>query len=376
MLYSGLAHVIRPRTTRETPHLMISSQSLDFLKKLLDTPGPSGFEAAPAKVWREQAKKFAKVSGDVAGNSIAEVNSEGKPTIMLAGHIDEIGVIINYIDDQGYAYIQPIGGWDPQVLIGQRLRFVGRKGDVFGVVGKKPVHLIKQEEREKAAKFTDLWVDLGFKTKKEAESAVSVGDAGVIDSRTMEFPNGRLVSRSIDDRIGAFVVLEALKRYAEKPGAAKVVAVATTQEEIGYRGGGAGICATCIGPQMAIVVDVTFAIDHPGVEKKEYGEAAIEAGPVLTRGSIISPVVFELLRKTAEDKKIPISLHAAGRETSTDADAIHIAREGVATALVSVPNRYMHSPNELVSIQDIDHAAELIAHTCRAVSTKTDFTAR
>ena len=355
---------------------MISSESIGFLKRLLDTPGPSGFEGGPAKVWREQAKKFAKVSGDVAGNSLAEVNSKGAPTIMLAGHIDEIGVIINYIDDQGYAYIQPIGGWDPQVLIGQRVRFIGRNGDVFGVVGKKPVHLIKQEEREKAAKFTDLWVDFGAKSKKEAEEMVLVGDAGVIDSRTMEFPNGRLVSRSIDDRIGAFVVLEALRRYADKPGPAKVVAVATTQEEIGYRGGGAGICATCIGPQMAIVVDVTFAIDHPGVEKKEFGDAAIDAGPVLTRGSIISPVVFGLLRKTAEDGKIPVALHAAGRETSTDADAIHIAREGVATGLVSVPNRYMHSPNELVSIQDLDHAAELIAATCRAVTAKTDFTAR
>ena len=355
---------------------MISSESLSFLKKLLDTPGPSGFEAAPAKVWREHAKHFAKVSGDVAGNSLAEVNGGGKPTVMLAGHIDEIGVIVNYVDDQGYAYIQPIGGWDPQVLIGQRLRFVGRKGDVFGVVGKKPIHLIKHEEREKAAKFTDIWVDLGFKTKKEAEETISVGDAGVIDSRTMEFPNGRIVSRSIDDRIGAFVILEALRRYAEKPGAARVVAVATTQEEIGYRGGGAGVCATCIGPQMAIVVDVTFAIDHPGIEKKEYGEASIDGGPVLTRGSIISPVVFNLLRKTAEDRKIPFALHAAGRETSTDADAIHIAREGVATALVSVPNRYMHSPNELVSIQDLDHASELIAETCRQVTAKTDFTAR
>lgn len=355
---------------------MISAESLTFLKKLLDTPGPSGFEAAPAKVWREHAKKFAKVSGDVAGNSLAEVNGEGSPTIMLAGHIDEIGVIINYIDDKGYAYIQPIGGWDPQVLIGQRIRFSGRNGDVFGVVGKKPIHLIKPEEREKAAKFQDLWVDLGFKDKKGAEEAVQVGDAGVIDSRTMEFPNGRIVSRSIDDRIGAFVVLEALRRYSDKPGSAKVVAVATTQEEIGYRGGGAGVCATCIGPQMAIVVDVTFAIDHPGVEKKEYGEAAIEGGPVLTRGSIISPVVFRLLRDTAEKKKIPFSLHAAGRETSTDADAIHIAREGVATALVSVPNRYMHSPNELVSLQDLDHAAELIAEACRQVSASTDFTAR
>ncbi len=355
---------------------MLSPDAVTFLKKLLDTPGPSGFESAPAKVWREQARQFAEVSGDVAGNSIAEVNGGGKPTIMLAGHIDEIGVIVNYVDDQGYAYIQPIGGWDPQVLIGQRLRFSGRNGDVFGVVGKKPIHLIKTEDKEKAAKFVDLWVDLGARTKKEAEEMISVGDPGVIDSRTMEFPNGRLVSRSIDDRIGAFVVLEALRRYAAKPGAAKVVAVATTQEEIGYRGGGAGVCATCIGPQMAIVVDVTFAIDHPGIEKKEYGDSAIDGGPVLTRGSIISPVVLDLLRKTAEKRSIPFTLHAAGRETSTDADAIHIAREGIATALVSIPNRYMHSPNEMVSLQDLDRAAELIAETCRVVTPKTDFTAR
>lgn len=355
---------------------MFSPDSIAFLKKLLDTPGPSGFEAAPAKIWREQARQFAEVRGDVAGNSIAEVNAGGQPTIMLAGHIDEIGVIITYVDDEGYAYIQPIGGWDPQVLVGQRVRFIARQGDVFGVVGKKPIHLIKKDERDKAAKFVDLWVDFGAKTKKEAEEMISVGDPGVIDSHAMEFPNGRLVSRSIDDRIGAFVVLEALRRYAAKPGAAKVVAVATTQEEIGYRGGGAGVCATCLAPQMAIVVDVTFAIDHPGVEKKEHGSAAIDGGPVLTRGSIISPVVFNLLRKAAEERSIPFSLHAAGRETSTDADAIHIAREGVATALVSIPNRYMHSPNELVSMQDLDHAAELIAETCRAVTSQTDFTAR
>jgi endoglucanase len=355
---------------------MLSPDSITFLKKLLDTPGPSGFESAPAKVWREQARQFAEVRGDVAGNSIAEVNGSGNPTIMLAGHIDEIGVIVSYVDDEGYAYIQPIGGWDPQVLTGQRLRFSGRNGDVFGVIGRKPIHLIKAEEKEKAAKFVDLWVDLGARSKKEAEEMISVGDPGVIDSRTMEFPNGRLVSRSIDDRIGAFVVLEALRRYAAKPGKAKVVAVATTQEEIGYRGGGAGVCATCIGPQMAIVVDVTFASDHPGIEKKEHGESAIDGGPVLTRGSIISPVVLGLLRKTAEKHKIPFSLHAAGRETSTDADAIHIAREGVATALVSIPNRYMHSPNEMVSIQDLDRAAELIAETCRVITTETDFTAR
>lgn len=364
-------------TAKKTPRGSgLSADSLTFLKSLLDTPGPSGFESAPARLWRKYASGFAKVTGDVAGNSIAEVNPAGRPTIMLAGHIDEIGVIVTYVDDDGYAYIAPIGGWDPQVLIGQRLRFLGRDGEVLGVVGRKPIHLIKPDERDKSAKFTDLWVDFGARTRKEAETMISVGDAGVIDSRSIEFPNGRLVSRSIDDRIGAYVVLEAARRYAESPGAARVVAVATTQEEIASHGGGAGVCATCIGPQMAIVVDVTFAIDHPGLEKKEFGEAKIDGGPVLTRGSIISPVVFNLLRTTAGSNKIPYSLQAAGRDTGTDADAIHISREGIPTALVSVPNRYMHSPNELISIQDLDRTAELLAQTCRTVTAKTDFTAR
>jgi endoglucanase len=355
---------------------MIDDAALDFLKKLLDTPGPSGFESAPARIWREEAGKFAKVRADVAGNSIAEVNPEGSPTIMLAGHIDEIGVIVTYIDDEGYAYISGIGGWDPQVLVAQRIRFIGRKGDVFGVVGKKPIHLMKTEDREKASKMTDLWVDIGAASRKEAEEHLSIGDPGVIDSRTMEFPNGRLVSRSIDDRIGAFIVLQALKRYAENPGSAHVVAVATTQEEIAWRGGGALVCASCVNPRMALVVDVTFATDHPQIEKKEIGEAKLGGGPVLTRGSIISPVVFNLLRDTAEKHDIPFVVHAAGRDTSTDADAIHIAREGIATALVSVANRYMHSPNEMVSIEDLDRTASLLAETCRAVTAETDCTAR
>lgn len=356
---------------------MFNDDSLKFLHRLLDTPGPSGFEAAPAKIWRDQAAQFAKIRADVAGNSIAEVNAKGAPTIMLAGHIDEIGVIVTYIDDEGFAYIAPIGGWDPQVLVAQRIRFIGRDGDVFGVVGKKPIHQIKQEERDKASKITDLWVDIGADSKKEAEERLSIGDAGVIDSRTMEFPNGRIVSRSIDDRIGAFVVLEALRRYSEKPGVAHVVAVATTQEEIAWGGGGGAlICASRVNPQMAIVVDVTFATDHPQMEKKEIGEAKLGGGPVLTRGSIISPVVFNLLRSTAEASSIPFMVHAAGRNTSTDADAIHIAREGIATAVVGVPNRYMHSPNEMVSLNDLDQAATLIAETCRAVDKSTDFTAR
>jgi endoglucanase len=235
---------------------------------------------------------------------------------------------------------------------------------------------MKNDDREKASKLTDLWVDIGVGSRKEAEERLSVGDAGVIDSKSIRLPNERLVSRSIDDRIGAFTVLEALRRYAERPGAAKLVAVATTQEEIAWHGGGAAICAECVNPQMAVVVDVTFATDHPGIEKKEIGDHRLGGGPVLHRGGLISPVVFRILREAADRCRIPFSIHAAARDTSTNADAIYIAREGVATALVSIPNRYMHSPNEMVSLDDVDRTAELIVEACRDVTPGTDFTAR
>jgi putative aminopeptidase FrvX len=356
---------------------MLSPDSIAFLKRLLDSPGPSGYESAPARLWREEASKFAEhVRADVSGNSMAEVNPTGSVTIMLDGHIDEIGVIVQHIDDEGYIWVQPIGGWDPQVLVAQRIRFLGRDGDVLGVVGRKPIHQIKPEEREKAARICDLWVDIGAKNKKEAEARLMVGDPGVIDSRTLEFPDGRIVSRSIDDRIGAFIVLEALRRYAEKPGKARVVAAATTQEEIAFHGGGALVCTSCIGPQMAVVVDVTFATDHPQMDVKEIGDHRMGGGPVLGRGALISPVVFGVLRDAAEKRKIPYSLHAVGRDSSTNAEAIAIAREGVAVGLLSIPNRYMHSPNEMVDLADVDHAAELLAEACRRVTADTDFTAR
>jgi putative aminopeptidase FrvX len=356
---------------------MLSSSSLAFLRRLLDTPAPSGFEGPAARVWREEASTFAdKVTADVAGNSMAEVNPNGSPTIMLDGHIDEIGLIVQYIDDDGFVYVSPIGGWDVQVLVGQRLRFLGRDGDVMGVVGKKPIHLMKVSDREHASKFSELWVDIGAANRGEAEGRLAVGDPAVVDSKSIEFPNNRIVSRSIDDRIGAFVVLEALRRYAQNPGPARVIAAATAQEEIAWHGGGALVCTNCINPQMAIVVDVTFATDHPNIEKKEIGDHRVGGGPVLSRGAIISPVVYGLLANAAEQQGIKYSVHAVGRDTSTNADAIHIAREGVATALVSIPNRYMHSPNELVSLDDVDKTATLIAECCRTVTAATDFTAR
>ncbi len=355
---------------------MLSSTAVAVLKRLLDSPGPSGFESAPAKVWRAEASAFAEVSGDALGNSFAVVNPTGSPTILLAGHVDEIGLMIVHIDDDGFASIAGIGGWDPQVLVGQRVRFLGRNGEVLGVIGKKPIHLIKVEDRDKGSKMTDLWLDIGAANRVEAEERLAVGDPGVLDQRTLDFPNGRIVSRSIDDRIGAFVVLEAARRYAARPGAAKVVAVATVQEEIGFAGGGARVAAERVDPAMAIVVDVTFATDHPGIEKKEHGDHKLGSGPVLARGSIFSPVVLTLLRTSAADLQIPFTMSGAPRGSMTDADAIQVARAGVATALVSIPNRYMHSPNEMVALVDLDRAADVIAEACRRVGAGTDFTDR
>lgn len=355
---------------------MLSQDSIAFLHRLLDAAGPSGFESDAARVWRTEAAAIGRVSSDVAGNSVAVVNAGAPVTVMLAGHIDEIGVIVTWIDDDGFAYIAPIGGWDPQVLVGQRLRFLGRDGDVIGVVGRKPVHLLKPDARDKAVKFEDLWVDIGAASRADAEARLSVGDAGVIDTRVITLPNHRLASRAVDDRIGAFVILEALRRYAERPGVAAVAAVATTQEEIGHHGGGALIAAGRLNPAMAIAVDVTHATDHPTADRKDAGDHRLGGGPVLTRGSVISPVAFGILRDAAARIGVPFTLQAAGRETSTDADFIHLAREGIATALVSVPNRYMHSPSEVVSLEDVDRTASLLAEACRAVTPATDFTAR
>src|SRR5437762_2398597 len=345
---------------------MLRPDAIAFLKRLLDAPGPSGFETLAGRSWRAEAEKFAeKTSVDVAGNCIAEVNPGGRPTILIDGHIDEIGVIVQYIDDDGFVYISPIGGWDAQVLVGQRIRFIAAAGDVIGVVGRKPTHLMKDAERDQAVKFPDLWVDIGAKNRAEVEARLALGDPGVIDSRLHDFPSNRIVSRSIDDRIGAFAALEALRRYAEKPGTARVVAAATTQEEIAWHGGGALVATNQIRPKLAIVVDVTHATDHPSMEKKEIGDHRLGGGPVFGRGALLSPVVFELLRSAARAKNIPFTVHAVGRDTSTNADAIHIAQEGVATALVSIPNRYMHSPHEMVSLDDVDHTAALIAEVCR-----------
>jgi len=357
----------------------MTDESFRFLRSLLDAPGPSGFETVPARIWRAEAEAFAQVRTDPHGNTLATLNPDGAPRVMLAGHIDEIGLMVTHIDEDGFLYIDGIGGWDSQVLVGQRLRVLGRGGEVLGVIGKKPIHLMKPDERDKVSKLPDLWVDIGAGNRAAAaDRGVRVGDPAVIDARLLELGGDLIASRSVDNRIGAFVVLEALRSLSGSGAApaASVTAVATVQEEIGYHGGGARTSAYAIDPHVAIVVDVTFASDTPGIEKKQVGERKLGSGPVLSRGSVTNPVVVERLVETAESEGIPFTLQAAPRTTSTDADAIHISRSGVPTAVVSVPNRYMHSPNEIVSKADLDATVALIAAFCRGLDADTDFTPR
>jgi len=353
----------------------MSTTSIDFLKRLLDSPGPSGFETAPARVWRDEVQRYAdELRVDAHGNSMAVVNPKGSPRLMLAGHIDEIGLQITHIDDEGYLYFAGIGGWDSQVLVGQRVVVVGAKGPVKGVIGKKAPHLMKKDEFDKVSQITDLWIDIGAATRAAALEQVHVGDPAVIDAAAIEFAGDRMVSRSIDNRIGAYVVAEALRLLAkDRPPHAAVFAVATTREEIAYTGGGARTSAVGIDPQVALVVDVTHSTDWPGADKKQGGDHKLGGGPVFSRGSAVSAVVFERLVCCADEEQIPYTVQAAPRDTGTDADAIHNALRGIPTGLVSVPNRYMHSPNEMVSLVDVDRAARLLAAFARKLTPDVSF---
>lgn len=351
------------------------SHEVKFLERLLDASGPSGFETAPARVWREEAEGFAEeVWTDVTGNSVAALNPNGRPRVMMAGHIDEIGLQITHVDQDGFLFFAEIGGWDSQVLVGQRVRILGKEGPVPGVIGKKPIHLMKSEERDKATKAKELWVDLGAASADEVkELGVRVGDPMVLDAGMVRLAGDRIASRAIDNRIGAYVVLEALRLLSEDTPDAAVFAVATVQEEIAYDGGGARSSAFSLEPDVALVVDVTFSTDAPDVDKKELGDHKIGGGPVLTRGSANHPVVFDGLVAAAEAEEIPFTVQAAPKATRTDADGIHLVRFGVPTGLVSVPNRYMHSPNELVSLGDLDRSAALLAAFVRRLEREVDF---
>jgi endoglucanase len=349
----------------------MDAHSLNFLKTLLSTPGPSGDEAAAARVWREEAAAFAdEISVDVQGNSFALLKG-GAPRVLLAGHIDEIGIMVTHIDAEGFLWFAPIGGWDAQVFVGQRVRLLGKQGAVIGVIGKKAIHLMKADERDHASKIEDMWIDIGALNKDESQAQVRVGTVGVIDSAVQDFPNGRIVSRSIDNRIGALTVLEALRLLAKDRPTATVAAVATVQEENTF--GGAYAAAFSFEPNVALVVDVTHATDQPDANKRRSGEISLGGGPAISRGSPCNPVLFDQLVRIAEREGIPYSVEASPNRTGTDADAMHWSRSGVACGVISIPNRYMHSPNEMIQLSDVDNAARLIAALVRELTTESSF---
>ena len=344
-----------------------------FLKKLMATISPSGYEEEVAHVWLAEAKKITKdVWCDAMGSSHAVINPKAKRKIVLMGHYDEIGLIINSIDKDGFIRIDSVGGWDSQVLVGQRvvIRGGGAKKNVYGVIGKTPIHLLGPDERNKATKIKDLFVDIGARSKKEAEKLVAIGDAMVLNQEFLDLENDNFTSRACDDKVGAFIVLEVLKELAKRKLDVCVEAVATSQEEVGTRGAIAAAYAS--NAEIGIAVDVTFAFDFPGADTK-MGDIKIGGGAVLTRGCNVHPKLFSLLKNTAMDKKISYQTVAAGSPTGTDGRSIQVSRNGIITAVVSIPNRYMHSPSEVCNYKDVQAIIDLLVETISGITPKTDF---
>ncbi len=345
----------------------------EFLQQLIDAPSPSGYEQAVRRVWRETVSTFADdVRGDVHGNVIASRNPGGSPRLMFAGHCDELGLQLNYISDKGYLYFNTIGGHDPSLISGRRVIIHTQDGPVRGVTGRRAVHLTPRGERGKEQKVEDIWIDIGVSDKAEAESLVRVGDAVTYELGMQPLRNGLAVSRAFDNKIGAWVVAEALRRIDAAACKAEVVSVATVQEELGLRG--ATTSTFGIDPLVGVAVDVTHATDHPNVNKVTAGDISLDGGPVITRGANVNPVVERLLMESAEALGMTVQVEAEPRGTGTDANAMQLSRAGVATGLVSVPLRYMHTPSEIISLDVADQAADLLAAFAQRLTPEMDFT--
>ncbi len=339
----------------------MDSAARTFLKDLLASPTPSGYEQPGQAVVAKYLKPYAEeICRDVHGNLHAVVNPNAKFRVMLSGHCDEIGLMVMYIDDKGYLYVASVGGVYVPLLQGERIIIHTAKGPVPGVIGVKPIHLMDAKEREAAvSKVHELWIDIGAKDKAEAEEMVELGDVATIDRGYLELPNNRIVCRGLDDRVGVFVVAEALRLVSKEKLNIAVHMVSSVQEEIGLRG--AHTAAYGIDPQIGIAVDVGFSTDFPNCNPKMVGEATLGGGPILHRGPNFNPIVTDRLISAAKDARIKTQMQPIARGSGTDANAIQLTRSGVAAGLVSVPCRYMHSPVEMVSSKDVDNSAKLIA---------------
>ncbi|MBM3472198.1 MAG: M42 family metallopeptidase [Armatimonadetes bacterium] len=347
-------------------------ESVAFLKALLEAPSPSGYEQPVMQVVREYVKSFAhEVKTDVHGNVIAVLNPEGKPRVMLAGHCDQIGMLVRYVNDEGYIYFVPVGGIDTAVLAGLHVEIHTAKGAIPGVIGRTAIHVLSPDERSKLPSIEKLFIDIGAKDKKAAEKLVTIGDPITFDVPVMDLQQDLLAAPGVDDKIGGHVCMEALRLLAGEKLDCAVFAVATVQEEVGLRG---AVTSTYnINPDVGIAVDVTHTTDYPGSEKAKVGEVSLGKGPVLDRGANINPRLWKLLVDTAKKAKIPVQLLAAPGGTGTDANAMQLSRGGVATALVAIPNRYMHTPSEVISLSDAEKAARLIAATVKSINRKLSF---
>jgi putative aminopeptidase FrvX len=331
------------------------------LRSLLTAPGPSGYESAPSAVWREAASGFADVSGDTLGSSVARVRGTGGgPLLAVVGHIDEIGLIVTHVDDSGFVFFRGVGGWSGEVLRGQRVEILTREGSLPGVVERARQRLRAGQEPQRT-ELQDLHIDIGARDGDDARRLVRNGDVAVIAGEPVELPNGRAASRSMDNRLGAYIALEAARLVAEAGGApGDVAAVAAVQEEVGDFGGARAVTFS-LEPAIAIAVDVTHSTDVPGGDPKIEGEHGLGSGPAISRGSTINPRVFELLVEAAEAEGIPYTIEVTAGTTNTDMDAMYLSRAGVATGLVSIPLRYMHTPTEIVDLADVEKCARLIA---------------
>lgn len=354
-------------------------ESKEFLFKLLATPSPSGFEQAIQRVVRRYAKDFAdEITVDVHGNLIAAFNPDAPIRVMLAGHCDQIGLMVTHIDSHGYIWVNQIGGVDPAVLPGLQVHIHTREKVIQGVIGHTPIHLLEPQERGKRLELDKLWVDIGAIDGKEAKKLVSVGDPITYASPAITLGAHGLSSPACDDKVGVYVIMEALRLFASKhKGAAKkkcpiaLFAVSTVQEEVGLR----GAQTSCFGldPLVGIAVDVTHATDNPGAQAKRVGTVELGKGPTIARGANINPILEALLVDTAKKKRLAVQSLAAPRATGTDANVMQVSRAGVATALLGIPNRYMHTSAEVVDLRDLDTAAKLIAETTSRITKRTSF---
>lgn len=349
---------------------------MNFFQNLIALPSPSGFEENAAKLFKKYMEGFCdEVFVDTMGNVYGEIKSPNKNTynVMIAGHIDEIGLMVKYISEKGFIYFSAIGGIDVRLLPGFRVLIHSEKGKIKGVIGQKPIHLLEANEREKVSKIHELFIDIGAKSKKEALKYVNIGDPITIDCGLEKLLNNYLIGRGFDDRMGAFCVAETLRALAEAKDEldVNVFGVATVQEEIGLRG--ATTSAYNINPKVGIAIDVGFATDFPSVDEKIVGESKLDGGPIITRGPNINPHIFDILVKTAKKYKIPYQLEGHPRGTGTDANIMQLTRGGVATGLVSVPLRYMHTPVEMLSEKDLDNTIKLLTKAILSLKADMDF---